>query len=198
LAMVWLALLVFSALRVGFFIGCQRADSAKRAAWFGCLCAFFLGCLFSAILFFARTHIVQILTNDAATRELAVGLIEILAIITPLDAVDMALNGILSGLGLHRTAALIPLIGSYVVSMPIACILAFGYNLSGGLFWLWGGVALGLFVSCVSQALILLFYDWDKAVQEAIESLSPGAVSINFDKKRSFLVSPKERSGSFT
>jgi MATE family multidrug resistance protein len=165
--MCWLAMLVFSAVRVGFYIGAGSIYCAKRAAAMGCIAALALGTLTSLLILVFRTQVVGLFSNDPDVQNLASQLVFVLAAIVPLDALSCSLNGVMSGLGLQRVSAFCPFIGSYMVSLPFACTLAFGLKLKGGIFWLWSGVFLGLLVTVSMYLIVLHRFDWQKAVDDA-------------------------------
>jgi len=133
----------------------------------GCIAALALGTLTSLLILVFRTQVVGLFSNDPDVQNLASQLVFVLAAIVPLDALSCSLNGVMSGLGLQRVSAFCPFIGSYMVSLPFACTLAFGLKLKGGIFWLWSGVFLGLLVTVSMYLIVLHRFDWQKAVDDA-------------------------------
>ena len=71
----------------------------------------------------------------------------------------------LRGLGRQSIGGYVQLICYYVIALPISFATAFG--LGWGLWGLWSGVAVGLFLVAVVEAIYLSRMNWANSVEEA-------------------------------
>lgn len=173
--MAWLAYLAFNSVRVGYFIGAQDVESAKRAAIVGVGAGLATALLLSILCLTLSHQIPQIYTSDPHVVDLTSKLILVLAIVLPFDALNNCIGGIMGGLGLQRIAAKCQLFGYYIIGMPTAAVIVFArgeqHLKSTDVLIIWGGVALSMATSCLMQIFYVLRYDWNLAVIQAQERL---------------------------
>ncbi|KAH3764537.1 solute carrier family 47 [Pelomyxa schiedti] len=76
-------------------------------------------------------------------------------------------SGILRGCGKQKIGALGNLASFYVVGIPIGAVLAFVVGI--GIFGLWIGIGISVFLTALSFSLIIYKTKWDKLAQEVHE-----------------------------
>jgi MATE family multidrug resistance protein len=140
-----------AATRVGNLIGAGYRPQAQRSAMIalGIGAATMTG---SAVLFlFGRAWLPRLFTPDATTVALATAILPIAAAFALFDGTQVVGGGILRGMGRTRPAAIFNMVAFYVLGLPAAATLAFGFGWD--LRGLWWGLCLGLM--CVAAALVV-------------------------------------------
>ncbi len=131
-----------AATRVGNAIGRGDPTAARIAAttslFVGAIIMLSFAFLFAAI----PAALSRMFTDDAEVIRVAVVLLPIAALFQIFDATQAVACGILRGLADTRAAAIINLIGYWVLALPIGYALAFRANM--GPTGLWWGLTLGL------------------------------------------------------
>jgi MATE family multidrug resistance protein len=145
--MLPLGVAVATAARVGNLIGARQPDAAQRASWV----AFGLGASamsICAILFVAlRQFLPRCYTSNVAVIELAARTLPVVAAFQLFDGVQVVGCAVLRGMGRTRPAAVMNLIGYYMLGLPLAWWLAF--RRGWGLVGLWLGLAVALMVIAI-------------------------------------------------
>lgn len=145
--MLPLGVAVATAARVGNLIGARQPDAAQRASWV----AFGLGASamsICAILFVAlRQFLPRCYTSNVAVIELAARTLPVVAAFQLFDGVQVVGCAVLRGMGRTRPAAVMNLIGYYMLGLPLAWWLAF--RRGWGLVGLWLGLAAALMVIAI-------------------------------------------------
>eukprot|EP00469_Lotharella_globosa_P013220 CAMPEP_0167773786 /NCGR_PEP_ID=MMETSP0111_2-20121227/1628_1 /TAXON_ID=91324 /ORGANISM="Lotharella globosa, Strain CCCM811" /LENGTH=316 /DNA_ID=CAMNT_0007663491 /DNA_START=338 /DNA_END=1288 /DNA_ORIENTATION=- len=171
LVMVWVGILVASAIRVGEHVGAGHPKRAKNAAILGVTVALILGIFLGLVLYLAKDFIVTLYSNDEDTRAVASRLMTVLAVVVVFDACNNAAGGVLNGLGLQRWAATFQLMGYYVVGTPTAAIAVFAIGVKDPVMWVWGGVGLAMACSSISAVVLLSRHQFELSVRDAEERL---------------------------
>jgi MATE family multidrug resistance protein len=131
-----------AAVRVGHAVGRRDGHGAQRAGW-SALALAACATLMSASLFaLAPRWLVGLFTKDSVVIDLGVGLLLVAAVFQLFDGVQAVTTGALRGLGNTHIAMFVNLIGHWVLGLPIAYLLCFGYGY--GVLGLWMGLAFGL------------------------------------------------------
>lgn len=152
--MVPLGISSAAAVRVGFWIGANRSEMAKRAGWLALgVSSLFMSVsaasflLFPDLLFGAFTSHSEVISTGKQILFLA-------ALFQIFDGAQVTLSGALRGLGETRVPVLANLIGHYPMGLALGLTLCFwaGWGVVG----LWVGLATGLFV----VASMLTVYWW--------------------------------------
>lgn len=81
------------------------------------------------------------------------------------EVIEGSFAGIIRGLGFQAAGAVAPLIGYYVLGIPIICILTFAYNWS--INGVWMGLNIGNIFIFSYFGTILWRTDWQRAVEQA-------------------------------
>jgi MATE family, multidrug efflux pump len=140
-----------AATRVGNLIGSGDAPGVSRAARASISLGAFV-MLFSAVAFaLLRFELPRLYTQDHAVIALAAEILPLAAAFQLSDGTQVVASGVLRGMGRPDAAALVNLLGYYVVALPCAYLLAFWLGL--GLIGIWIGLALGL--ALVAGALLV-------------------------------------------
>lgn len=141
-----------AAVRVGNLVGAGDSQGARRSA----LLALGLGAgvmsLFAATFLVLRWQLPVVYGADAEVTRLCARVLPIAAAFQLFDGIQVVASGILRGLGRTKPAALLNLIGYYVLALPIAYLVA--VRGTGGLTAIWWALAAGPF--CVALGLLAL------------------------------------------
>jgi MATE family multidrug resistance protein len=143
-----------TSVRVGQHIGVGDTPAARHAATvgLGTSVAFMIA---AAIGFFSVPgFLASGLTNDTAVISAAIPLIRIAAVFEISDGLQAVASGALRGAGDPHAPLWANLVGHWVLGLPVALVLGFGYG--WGAPGLWWGLSLGL--TAVAVGLIWRFY----------------------------------------
>ncbi len=150
--MVPLGVAQAAATRVGNLIGAGDSAGLKRAV----NTALLLGAgvmVFSALAFgLLRFQLPRLFSEDVAVVALAAQILPFAAAFQLSDGTQAVASGVLRGMGRPKAAALVNLLGYYVLALPLAWFLASRCKL--GLTGVWLALALGL--TAVAIALLVL------------------------------------------
>jgi multidrug resistance protein, MATE family len=140
-----------AATRVGNLIGAGDIPGMRRAVRASLL----LGAgvmMFSALAFTVLRHQIPALySQDAGVVALAAMIFPFAAAFQLSDGTQVVAGGVLRGMGRPDAAAVVNLIGYYVIALPAAYVLAFRYG--HGLAGIWGALVAGL--TLVAAALLI-------------------------------------------
>jgi MATE family multidrug resistance protein len=149
--MVPLGISMGAATRVGNLIGEGDALGMRRAV----RASLTLGAgvmVFAATAFTALRHeLPRLYSDDPALVPLASQILPVAAAFQLADGTQAVAGGVLRGMGRPQVAALVNLLGYYVLALPLAYVLAFRMGL--GLLGIWLALAVGLLA--VAGALLL-------------------------------------------
>ena len=149
--MVPLGMSIGTATRVGNLVGAGKRRDAQRAAYVGLGMGAAVMTLAAAAFITLRDLLPAAFTDDVETRMLAASILPIAAAFQLFDGTQAVGAGVLRGMGATRPAALINLVGFYVLALPIAWWL--GFHQALGVRGVWWGLCLGL--ASVAAALVL-------------------------------------------
>ena len=140
-----------ASVRVGNLIGAGDVSGMRRAARVSIgLGAFVM--LFSAFAFSVlRFELAELYTDDSSVLASAVQILPLAAAFQLFDGTQVVAGGVLRGMGRPDAAAVVNLIGYYVVALP--CAYAFGFVWGHGLVGIWTSLAVGL--TLVALALLV-------------------------------------------
>lgn len=131
-----------AAVRVGHAVGRLDAASARTSGWMAMLLTTVVMTM-SAILFWTVPEfLVRLFTEDTEVVRIGVSLFLVAAVFQLCDGMQAVTTGALRGLGNTRTPMFVNLVGHWVIGLPLACVLCFGYG--WGAQGLWVGLAAGL------------------------------------------------------
>jgi multidrug resistance protein, MATE family len=149
--MVPLGMSIGTATRVGNLVGAGKRRAAQRAAYVGLGMGAGVMTLAAVAFVTLRHQLPAAFTNDADTRMLAASILPIAAAFQLFDGTQAVGAGVLRGMGATRPAAVINLVGFYVLALPTAWWL--GFHMELGVQGVWWGLCVGL--ASVAAALVL-------------------------------------------
>ncbi|MCB1164142.1 MATE family efflux transporter [bacterium] len=135
---------------VGQYLGAGRAALAARCGWVTLRMNLIYSLVVAVVFLVARRHLFTLFNDDPGVVAAGLAIVPLLAIFQILDAVQMTFSNALQGAGDTRFPLLVILLGSYVVFLPLALLLAYRLELGivGG--WLGEVVAFGLIASLLT------------------------------------------------
>lgn len=161
---------IAASIRVGQLIGDQKSEDAKRSSH----TSYFLGTTTQAILIVILWPCSNILghafSSDEEVAHLVSQLIPISCVFMMGDAVNAANGGIFRGLGRQKLALWLNVLGFWVLAVPIGSILTFVVGI--GVFGLWWGMVIGIYLSSVLGLWHLRRVDWDHEARKTVRRLS--------------------------
>jgi MATE family multidrug resistance protein len=138
------------AVRVGNLIGRGDAAGMRRAIQAALLLGVGVMAVSAALMSLLRFELPALYTGDARVVALAAQILPLAAAFQLWDGTQVVAGGVLRGMGRPGTAALVNLVGYYAVALPLAYVLAFGFQM--GLSGIWVALAAGLAVVALSLA----------------------------------------------
>ena len=126
---------------VGNEIGANNVKLAKSYTKVISSMAFCVLLLIALVLFFFRNQVVSLFTKEPAVLAITVVIFKILAFVHIPDGGQGFVQGMIRALGQQRKAAFIAIGCYYLISIPLACILVYGFD--WGVIGLWYGIAAG-------------------------------------------------------
>jgi len=149
--MVPLGVSMGASARVGNLIGAGDEPGVRRAVWVALGVGASVMCVSALGFAVFRTLLPRLYTEDAALIAVAAQILPLAGAFQLSDGTQVVAAGILRGMGRPNAAAVVNLLGYYMLALPLAYVLAFRFGL--GLRGIWYGLILGLVV--VSVALLI-------------------------------------------
>ena len=144
-----------AAIRVGFHVGAGDFDASRRTIRAALTLSVGYAICVSAVLVFGRHVVATVYTEDAAVLAIAANLLLFVAVYQIADDIQATLAGCLRGYKDTQVPMLISLVGYWGLALPVG--VAFGFGLLGlpeyGVYGLWLGMTLGLFIVATTMAL---------------------------------------------
>lgn len=142
-----------ASIRVGYFTGAQKFDSARHAAGTSYRFALVYALVVSALLVLFRHALVGIYTTDPIVIEIATNLMLFIAVYQIVDDTQAVAVGALRGYKDTTWPMVFQVVGYWVIALPLGTVLAFGW--AGvepmGVYGYWTGMTIGLFlVACAN------------------------------------------------
>jgi MATE family multidrug resistance protein len=149
-----------AAVRVGNAVGRLDAAGARTSGWMAMLLTTVMMTM-SAILFWTVPEfLVRLFTQDAEVVRIGIGLFLVAAVFQLCDGLQAVTTGALRGLGNTRTPMFVNLVGHWVIGLPLAWVLCFGYG--WGAQGLWVGLAAGLIL--IGSTLLGVWHKHSRAL----------------------------------
>lgn len=153
--------------RVANLIGATLVEPAKTSAKVTMVGAVVVGLLNMLLLSSLRWYIPRLFTPEVEVIELVANVLPLCAAFQLFDALATNCNGILRGLGRQEIGGYIQLLCYYVIAIPISMSTTFG--LGWGLFGLWSGVAIALFLVSTTEGIFISRANWNRSVDDALQ-----------------------------
>lgn len=156
---------VASATRIASLIGAGKQSEAIIST----NAAYTIGLLLSvfnfSILFFPRTKIAELFTDDGKVINIAVTILGVLSINQLWDCPNIIGAGILRAQGRQAVGSKLNIVAYYIVAVPVALYLGFKVNMQAKGLWI--GLGLGVFCLALSEFAMVLISDWNVISMEA-------------------------------
>jgi MATE family multidrug resistance protein len=152
--------------RLGNLIGSGALTAAKLATKTYAVIFVVMGLINGTFMATARNVLPRAFSTDPEVIRLASRVMPVLAAFQLFDATTALVNGILRGLGRQKIGGYANLLVYYLIAVPLALFLCFGpakLELAG----LWTGCVVGSSLITVSEGLYIVFFNWEKAVEDA-------------------------------
>lgn len=153
--------------RVANLIGASLVNPAKTAARVTLCGAVIVGLLNMLLLSCLRSYVPRLFTSEREVIDLVAKVLPLCAAFQLFDAFATNCNGILRGLGRQEVGGYVQLLCYYAIGMPISMGTTFG--LGWGLFGLWSGVAIALFLVSVIEGVFIGRANWNRSVEDALQ-----------------------------
>jgi len=142
-----------ASIRVGYFTGANKLDSARGAAATAYKFAFVYALVVSALLIIFRHTLVSVYTTDPVVIDFAVNLLLFIAVYQIVDDTQAVAMGALRGYKDTTIPMVFQVLGYWVIALPLGSALAFGWGSIEpmGVYGYWAGMTFGLFlVACAN------------------------------------------------
>jgi len=161
---------IAASIRVGQLIGDQKSLDAKRSAYtsFGLSCT--TQALLTVILLPCKDVLGDLFSSDEEVSHLVSQLIPISCVFMMGDAIQATTGGTLRGLGRQKLVLWFNILGFWLLAVPIGSILTFVVGL--GVFGLWWGFVIGIYLSGIIGLWYLRRVDWDLEARKTVKRLS--------------------------
>jgi MATE family multidrug resistance protein len=130
--------------RVGNLIGARAPADAERAAWVAIGLGAAVMALWALVFVAGREWLPRLYTGEAVVIALSASVLPIAAAFQIFDGTQVVAAGVLAGMGRTRPAAILNLVGHWLLGLPLAWGL--GVRAGLGLPGIWWGLAFGLAV----------------------------------------------------
>ena len=165
--MITLGVGLAGASRVGTLIGENRFHLAKRLGdailWFTLVETLVL-CVISYCF---RSHIPRLFTRNEEVIDIAAKLSPLFCLFVIPDGLQGSFQGVLRGIKRQGKSAIGVLVGPWLISIPLACILAFDPSINWQIFGMWTGNNSGYFVMDFIFLYFWITFEWDHADHSA-------------------------------
>ncbi|XP_058270036.1 multidrug and toxin extrusion protein 1 isoform X3 [Hemibagrus wyckioides] len=156
---------VAGGVRVGNALGAGNTEQAKLSAKIAIACAVCVSVCLAVIIGSSKDVISYIFSNDERIRERVSSVMVLYAPFHLFDAAAAAGSNIVRALGKQVYGAAGSLVGYYGIGFPIGVSLMFAAKM--GIFGLWSGLLICVFLQSVFFNVFLIKLNWVKATEEA-------------------------------
>ncbi len=148
--MIPLAISAATTVRVGYWLGRELPDEARRSGIIGVFSCAFVMAVSATFLLVASDLVVELYTDDQAVKAIAVSLLLVAAIFQIADGLQVGAAGALRGYKDTRLPMVITTIAYWVVAFPLAFCAAVVWQL--GPHYVWSGFVVGLCIAGIMLA----------------------------------------------
>ncbi|CAH6720816.1 ethionine resistance-conferring protein 1 [[Candida] jaroonii] len=145
--------------RIGHFVGSKDVTGARNLLKVFLILSSLLSVVNFSLLFFGRSMLARLFTDEKGVLEISKQLITLAAINQIFDSFNVLGAGVLRGQGKQRIGSILNMISYYIIALPIGYILAFPYG--HGVAGLWCGLICGVAFLAVSECVVIYFSDWE-------------------------------------
>jgi len=153
--------------RVAYHLGAANPGMAQIASYKLILIGVFTSFMSTSILFIMGENIAIWFTPDPALQHMLADLIPMLGLGNIVLSAGTVSWGLIGAQGRYRLATLVALLGSWLVTIPVAAAFTYGLNLN--LQGITAAIVIGYSVSCTTLFYILLRSDWNRISHHIVE-----------------------------
>ena len=161
---------IAASIRVGHLIGDQRPEDARRSSNASFMLSTSLQAVLSIVLWLCKDLLGNLFSSDEEVASLVAELIPISCIFMIGDAIQATSGGVLRGLGRQKMVLWLNILGFWAFAVPIGASLTFAAGL--GVFGLWWGFVIGIYLSAAICLLYLHRVDWTEEARRTVKRLS--------------------------
>ena len=121
------------------------------------------------VIIFELDLIVSVFTRDPDVAEMTSSSLIIIVLMFMPDMIQGSLQGVIRALNVQKRASIIAIASHYMVSLPLALMLAFVFGM--GVNGLWIGVTFGVMLEAIFYVRLVIYTDWQAVSNEALERL---------------------------
>lgn len=166
---------IAASIRVGQLIGDQKSKDAERSSHTSLFLSTITQAVLILILWPCSDILGDLFSSDEDVSHLVSQLIPISCIFMMGDACQATAGGVLRGLGRQKLVLWLNILGFWILAVPIGAILTF--PLGQGVFGLWWGMVIGIYISGAVGLLFLHRVDWPLEARKTMKRLSTIASS---------------------
>ena len=179
--MIPLGLGMAAASRIGKCVGENRYHLAKYLAiailWF----TLFETVVLSIISYFIRLYIPSLFTDNKDVIDVAVKLSPLYCLFIIPDAFQGSVQGILRGIKKQGKSVIGVIVGPYLITLPLACLLAFDPNINLKIFGMWIANNIGYFVMDAIFLYLVLTFNWNESKNENQQNQNNELINISMN-----------------
>lgn len=165
---------VATSIRVGHYLGQEKAEAAKRAAQSGIIITIIATCITASVAVIFRHHIPYLYTSWEPAVEAAANVIPVVAAFLIFDGTQGCCSGILRGVGKQMIGAGLNAVCYYGIGLPLGYV--FGFKLGHKTRGLWEGMFIALALICSTMVTLIMRFDWPEEVRRTKERLARGGI----------------------
>ncbi|WP_019241822.1 MULTISPECIES: MATE family efflux transporter [Bacillus] len=162
LYMVPLSISMAMTIVVGFEVGAKRYIHARQYSIIGTVFAIGMALLFGIVLFFFRTNIAALYSNEADVINLAAHFLIFALFFQLSDAIMAPIQGALRGYKDVNIAFIMSFTSFWIIGLPTGYLFAHFTNM--GAYGYWIGLIVGLAIGAISLAIRLIYIQKKKFV----------------------------------
>ncbi|KAJ3061493.1 hypothetical protein HDU98_002611, partial [Podochytrium sp. JEL0797] len=156
---------IASTTRIGNALGAGRPDQARLSGFVVLVLGLMLAVINSTALMMGRNYLAGIFSDDRKVIKIVKEIVPLAAGLQIADVLQCIGGGILRGAGRPEIGAYLNVFGYYVLGIPIG--LFFCFQFGWGLFGVWIGLLVALFVVCWIEIYMVYLLDWSKEAENA-------------------------------
>lgn len=149
---------------VGNAMGGGNTFNGKVIAKVGIILNFFIVFFFFLLMFFGKSILASLFTKEEIVVVILEDVIKLYGILCLADYTQIFLSGILKGIGKEDLTLGIYMVTYYLIGIPFSYVFAF--TLKGGVYGIWMGWLIGVYITVGIFIWILCKIDWEKQCDE--------------------------------
>lgn len=156
---------VASTIRIGQFLGANKAEGPISTSCVAIFTIVVFAIVNFVIIICTRFYIPRIFTSDPQLIQMAADGLIVIPCFLFTDSLVAVCSGIIRGVGMQRTGAIVSMVCMYIIGGPMGLCLLMLTNLGVSGFWL--GLCLGTGLESVVYIVIIKRIDWNEMCRKA-------------------------------